>query len=113
MYTKSQHASRLVARLLIVLILLCLGFVFLFLPTDPGYSSNIVAWLETEGSYLAHTLGVFFLVFGIAGFLYLTKAGREKNLVIKKGPLICCVDRTLFEQRFKSYGRTTSLAMSA
>jgi len=98
MRTKSQQAGRLIVRLFTVVVLLALGFVFLFLPTDPGYSSNIVAWLETEGSHLSHILGVSFLLVGIIGLLYLTKKGETGSVVIQKGPLVCSIDHSFFEQ---------------
>jgi len=98
MKTKGQQIGRLIVRLFIVIALLSIGFIFLFLPTDPGYSSNLVAWLETEGSHVSHTFGVSFLLLGITGLLYITKKDDTKNITIQKGPLICSIDRSLFEK---------------
>jgi len=98
MSSKTQHFGRFIARLFVVVALLSAGFIFLLLPTDPGYSSNIIAWLETEGSYISHILGVSFLLAGIIGLLYLTKRDETAKTTIQKGPFICSIDHSLFEQ---------------
>jgi hypothetical protein len=98
MSSKTQQIGRLIVRLFIVIILLSVGFIFLLLPTDPGYASNIIAWLETEGSYISHILGISFLLAGIIGLLLLTKRGETGRTTIQKGPLICSIDHSLFEQ---------------
>ena len=119
MHKKITYISKIIPRLLTIILLLGLGFFFLFLPTEPGYISNIIAWLETEGSWLAHTCGIVFLFVGIIGILSFTRGLEHRTFSLKKKTLTCSIDRAIFQdvtdklwtEYFQQNGLETQVSM--
>lgn len=91
--------SRLIGpQLVLGVVVLALGSLFLFLRANPGFTSNLVAWLETEGAFQATFLG---LILCLLGFWMLSASIKQlfsHQISYSKGELFYSVKSGLFEQ---------------
>jgi hypothetical protein len=73
------------------------GLFLFFMPTEPGIVSNLVAWLETDGSYYAQSAGIVLFLWGLAQiFLFLGRC-CNRYAIFSKGKLLLSIEQGVFD----------------
>ena len=85
-------------KILAIKLMLALSLMFFLIPFYPGACSNMVAWLETDGSWGALLIGTLFIIFTTCRIISTLHLFSSQKVTVHRGIFQTTINEGVFTQ---------------